>query len=61
MSLVSSKNVETNRVELVIEVKGEEFAAAVENAFRKNIKKTLSEFRIILFLFPVLFRKKNLS
>ena len=46
MSLVSSKNVETNRVELVIEVKGEEFAAAVENAFRKNIKKiTVPGFR----------------
>ncbi|MBQ2751286.1 MAG: trigger factor [Oscillospiraceae bacterium] len=46
MSLVSSKNVETNRVELVIEVKGEEFAAAVENAFRKNIKKiTIPGFR----------------
>ena len=39
MSLVSSKNVETNRVELTVEVKGEVFTAAVENAFRKNMKK----------------------
>ena len=46
MSLISSKTVDTNRVELIVEVKGEVFAAAVENAFRKNMKKiTVPGFR----------------
>ena len=39
MSLVSSKIVATNRVELVVEAKGEVYTTAVENAFRKNMKK----------------------
>ncbi|MBP0981363.1 MAG: trigger factor [Oscillospiraceae bacterium] len=39
MSLVSSNKVETNRAELVIEVKGEVFTKAVDAAFRKNVKK----------------------
>ncbi len=38
MSLVSSKKVETNRAELTVEVKGEQFAQAVEAAYRKNLK-----------------------
>lgn len=38
MSLVSSKKVETNRAELIVEVKGEQFAQAVEAAYRKNLK-----------------------
>ncbi|MEA5135170.1 MAG: trigger factor [Candidatus Fimivivens sp.] len=38
MSLVSSKKVETNRAELTVEVKGEQFAQAVEAAYRKNMK-----------------------
>lgn len=46
MSLVSSKKVETNRTELTVEVKGEVFTNAVEDAFRKNIKKiTIPGFR----------------
>lgn len=46
MSLVSSKKVEANRTELTVEVKGEQFAQAVEAAFRKNMKKiTVPGFR----------------
>lgn len=46
MSLVSSNKVETNRVELTVEVKGEQFSQAVEDAFRKNMKKiTVPGFR----------------
>lgn len=46
MSLVSSKKVETNRAELTVEVKGEQFAQAVEVAFRNNMKKiTIPGFR----------------
>lgn len=46
MSLVSSKTLETNRAELTVEVKGEKFTEAVENAFRKNMKKiTIPGFR----------------
>ena len=46
MSLVSSKIVATNRVELVVEAKGEVYTTAVENAFRKNMKKiTVPGFR----------------
>ncbi|WMJ84101.1 trigger factor [Oscillospiraceae bacterium LTW-04] len=46
MSLVSSKKVETNRAELTVEVKGEQFAQAVEAAYRKNMKSiTVPGFR----------------
>ncbi len=46
MSLVSSNKVETNRAELVVEVKGEQFAQAVEAAYRKNMKNiTVPGFR----------------
>ncbi|MEG1848951.1 MAG: trigger factor [Oscillospiraceae bacterium] len=39
MSLVSSKQVETNRTELIVKVEGEQFSKAVDAAFRKNAKK----------------------
>lgn len=46
MSLVSSKKVETNRAELTVEVKGEQFSKAVEAAYRKNLKNiTVPGFR----------------
>ncbi len=46
MSLVSSKQVETNRCELTVEVKGEAFSKAVDAAFAKNMKKiTIPGFR----------------
>lgn len=46
MSLVSSQNIDTNRVELTVEVKGEQFKSAVETAVRKNLKKiTIPGFR----------------
>ncbi len=46
MSLVSSNKVETNRAELIVEVKGEQFAQAVEAAYRKNMKNiTVPGFR----------------
>ena len=46
MSLVSSNKVETNRAELTVEVKGEQFAKAVEAAYRKNLKNiTVPGFR----------------
>lgn len=46
MSLVSSNKVETNRAELTVEVKGEQFAKAVEVAYRKNLKNiTVPGFR----------------
>ncbi len=46
MALVSSNKVETNRAQLVVEVKGEQFAQAVEAAYRKNMKNiTVPGFR----------------
>jgi trigger factor len=46
MSLVSSKQLEANRAELTVEVKGEKYHAAVENAFRARAAKiTLPGFR----------------
>jgi len=46
MALVSSKVVETNRTELVVEVKGEVFTKAVDHAFAVNSKKiTVPGFR----------------
>lgn len=46
MSLVSSKKIGTNLVELVIEIKGDVFKKAVDNSFNKNSKKiTLPGFR----------------
>ncbi len=39
MSLVTSNQVETNRTELTVEVKGEKFQKAVEAAVAKNMKK----------------------
>ena len=46
MSLVSSNQVETNRTELTVEVKGEKFRKAVDAAVAKNMKKiTIPGFR----------------
>ncbi len=46
MSLVSSNQVETNRTELTVEVKGEKFQKAVDAAVAKNMKKiTIPGFR----------------
>ena len=46
MSLVSSKKIGTNLVEMVIEIKGDAFKKAVDNSFNKNSKKiTLPGFR----------------
>jgi len=46
MALVSSKNVGTNREELIVEVKGEVFAKAVERSVKKNTKQiTIPGFR----------------
>ena len=39
MSLVSSKSVGENRMELTVEVKGDPFKKAVDRAFQKNAKK----------------------
>lgn len=39
MGLTSTKKIETNRYELVIEVGGDEFAPAVDRAFKKNVSK----------------------
>ncbi|MEG2144636.1 MAG: trigger factor family protein, partial [Oscillospiraceae bacterium] len=38
MTLVSSKVIETNNTEIIVEVKGEEFKKAVDASFRKNSK-----------------------
>lgn len=46
MELISSKKIETNRYELEIKVGEEEFSAAVDQAFRKNVRKmTVPGFR----------------
>ncbi len=39
MSLAETKNVGTNRYELVVKVDAEKFEAAIEKAYRKNVKK----------------------
>lgn len=39
MTLISSSQVGTNRIELVVEAKGEQFAQAVDKALSKNAKK----------------------
>ena len=39
MALVSQNKVDTNKVELVIEVKGEPFQKAVDAAYKKNAAK----------------------
>ena len=39
MSLAETKNVATNRYELVVKVDAEKFEAAIEKAYRKNVKK----------------------
>lgn len=39
MSLVENKNVDTNKYELTIRVDADQFEAAVEKAYRKNVKK----------------------
>lgn len=39
MKLVSTKNIEKNRYELMIEVDAKEFAPAVDQAFRRNVGK----------------------
>ena len=39
MTLVSSKVIETNRSEIVVEVKGEEWVKAVDASFKKNSKQ----------------------
>ena len=39
MNLKENKKVDTNTVELVVEVKGDEFKKAVDNAFKKNLSK----------------------
>ena len=39
MSLAETKNVGTNRYELVIQVGAEQFEAAVQKAYRKNVKR----------------------
>ena len=39
MSLKAANKVDTNRVELEIEVGAEDFEKAVNNAYKKNIKK----------------------
>ena len=39
MRIVSNETVEKNRVELVIEVSGEEFEPALERAYRKNVAR----------------------
>ncbi|MGI5957942.1 MAG: trigger factor [Massiliimalia sp.] len=39
MSLVENKNVETNKYELTVKVDADKFAAAIEKAYRKNVKK----------------------
>ncbi len=39
MSLVENKNVATNKYELTIKIDAEKFEAAIEKAYRKNVKK----------------------
>ena len=39
MNLKENKKTEKNTVELVVEVKGDEFKTAVDNAFKKNLSK----------------------
>lgn len=39
MKLISSKKVETNRLEMVVEVSAEEFEAAIQKAYKKTAKK----------------------
>lgn len=39
MSLVENKNVSTNKYELTIKIDAEKFEAALEKAYRKNVKK----------------------
>ncbi len=46
MNLKENNKTDKNTVELVVEVKGDEFKAAVDAAFKKNIKKmTVPGFR----------------
>lgn len=39
MSLVESKNVDTNKYQLTVKVDADKFEAAIEKAYRKNVKK----------------------
>lgn len=39
MNLKENNKTDKNTVELVVEVKGDEFKAAVDAAFKKNLKK----------------------
>lgn len=39
MSLVENKNVETNKYQLTVKVDADKFEAAIERAYRKNVKK----------------------